>query len=66
MRRRINLPGQLSLNFESSYFDWIDSRSEQWESFQEATQKLITAPLKESETIPIWQEIVCALNRKIL
>ncbi|HYH03558.1 MAG TPA: hypothetical protein VEC37_10675 [Bacillota bacterium] len=62
MRKRINLPGQLSFNFDCSYLKWIDSRSEQFESFQEATQKILTSQEYEKVSSPIWQEIVCALN----
>lgn len=63
MRKRVNLPGQLSFNFECSYLKWIDSRSEGFESFQEATQKLLGSQEQETVNSPIWQEIVCALNR---
>lgn len=63
MRRRVNLPGQLPLNFDCSYLRWIDLKGENLESFQETAQKLFFASAREEESSPIWQEIICALKR---
>jgi hypothetical protein len=64
MRKRIILPGQLPLNFESSSFlSWIELKGEKYEEYETTTQKLIVAPNREKLNNSIWHEIVYALNR---
>jgi hypothetical protein len=63
MRKRMSLPGQLALNFESTYLNWIEFKGEKFADYEAATEKIFTAPIREEVSSPIWQEIVCALNR---
>jgi hypothetical protein len=65
MRKRISLPGQLALNFESSskYLSWIELKGEKYEEYETTTLKLIAAPIREELNSSIWHEIVYALNR---
>jgi hypothetical protein len=65
MRKPINLPGQLPLDFasSSSYLSWIELKGERYEDYETTTQKLIAAPICEERPSPIWHEIVYALNR---
>jgi hypothetical protein len=53
MRRRANLPGQLSLDFESSYLAWIDSRGETLDAYEKTTMKLIYIHAQQQAESPI-------------
>jgi hypothetical protein len=63
MRRRANLPGQLPLDFESSYLTWIDLRGETFDAYEKTTMKLISPYMRREAESPVWRELYPALNR---
>jgi hypothetical protein len=63
MRRRANLPGQLPLEFESSYLAWIDLRGETFDAYEKTTIKLFSQSTRLEAEIPVWGECHPTLNR---
>jgi hypothetical protein len=57
MRRRANLPGQLPLDFESSYLAWIDLRGETFDAYEKTTIKLFSPSTRREAESPIWREL---------
>jgi hypothetical protein len=57
MRRRANLPGQLPLDFESSYLTWIDLRGETFDAYEKTTIKLFSPPMRREAESRIWGEL---------
>jgi hypothetical protein len=63
MRKQVNLPGQLSLNFEnSSYLSWIEHNGEKYEEYEMIARKLIVVPFHGEPNSSIWRKIVYALE----